>query len=149
MNPSLEASRQFITISEENFTNIFETHLTDINEELIIDNYGTSIVLGTSWDNTNLQSSQKSGTNCLGSHDLKETCPNVENVLNIFLILPNLNAKEKYQLVTVWRQRLNNVPAAWAYIKSSTLTDVNYDELIDSFGTIKARSSVTQGQKFL
>lgn len=88
----------------------------------------------------------------VNSDGLKETFPNVETILKIFLTLPVSNASgersfsalkrvKNYLRSTLSQVRLNNL--AILYIECNSLSSVNYDEVIDNFAAAKAR------QKFL
>lgn len=84
----------------------------------------------------------------VNSDGLKETFPNVETILKIFLTLPVSNASgersfsalkrvKNYLRSTLSQVRLNNL--AILYIECNSLSSVNYDEVIDNFAAAKAR----------
>lgn len=79
---------------------------------------------------------------------LKETFPNVETILRVFLTIPVSNATgersfsalkrvKNYLRSGLSQEHLNSLSIL--YIESKALVDVNYDEVIDTFSTIKAR----------
>ena len=62
------------------------------------------------------------------SDGLKETYPNVETILK---------REKNYLRSTVSQEHLNSLSIL--YIESDALNHVNYDEVMDTFATIKAR----------
>lgn len=146
-------------LSKSHLKNLSEIYSDDIDGSLLFDELKHFHEFLKSFEETKPTNTLVEGTNvsknCAGkwyklivrNDGLKETFPNLETILKIFLTIPISNASgersfsalriKNYLRTTLSEDHLNDL--AILYIESETLKNISYDKLIDTFAAQKAR----------
>lgn len=151
-------------LSRSHLKNLSEVYSNDIDGSLLLDELKHFREFLNILEETNTKSRPTVGEgtdvnvskNCPGkwyklivtNDGLKETFPNLETILKIFLTIPISNASgersfsalkriKNYLRTTLSEDHLNDL--AILYIESDSLKNISYDKLIDTFAAQKAR----------